>query len=257
MIRFILVCIVVIAYLVPTIPVLLVEWIIGKFSHDYDISLAHGTGHIQIHPVDHRRQSHRHRRRKRSKGSGCSLCSNHRSYFLTSCSPTAAVRSAPAMLPRRKWSIIRCSPTGCAISTVSFSTERISSRARNDPSGRRLCETGISICIFPEGTRNKNADENRNAAFHDGSFKIAARAKSPDHSCIAISNSANIWEANFPKMTPTHVVIEYGKPIIPSELDRGYSAPPGFLYRYHQRNADQKQRTGVNIKTISMSAFRT
>ena len=35
MIRFILVCIVVIAYLVLTIPVLLVEWIIGKFfSHD-------------------------------------------------------------------------------------------------------------------------------------------------------------------------------------------------------------------------------
>ena len=32
MIRFILVCIVVIAYLVLTIPVLLVEWIIGKFS---------------------------------------------------------------------------------------------------------------------------------------------------------------------------------------------------------------------------------
>ena len=47
----------------------------------------------------------------------------------------------------------------------------------------------------------------------------AARAKSPIIP-IAISNSANIWEANFPKMTPTHVVIEYGKPIIPSELDR-------------------------------------
>ena len=53
----------------------------------------------------------------------------------------------------------------------------------------------------------------------DGSFKIATRAKSPIIP-IAISNSANIWEANFPKMSPTHVVIEYGKPIIPSELDR-------------------------------------
>ena len=78
---------------------------------------------------------------------------------------------------------------------------------------------GISICIFPEGTRNKNVDETEMLPFHDGSFKIAARAKSPIIP-IAISNSANIWEANFPKMTPTHVVIEYGKPIIPSELDR-------------------------------------
>ena len=78
---------------------------------------------------------------------------------------------------------------------------------------------GISICIFPEGTRNKNADETDMLPFHDGSFKIATRAKSPIIP-IAISNSANIWEANFPKMSPTHVVIEYGKPIIPSELDR-------------------------------------
>ena len=116
-------------------------------------------------------------------------------------------------------------------------------------------KSGISVCIFPEGTRNKNADETEMLPFHDGSFKIAARAKSPIIP-IAISNSANIWEANFPKMTPTHVVIEYGKPIIPSELDR--DTQRRFLYTgYHQRNADQKQRTGVNIKkTISMSVFR-
>ena len=62
-------------------------------------------------------------------------------------------------------------------------------------------------------------DETDMLPFHDGSFKIATRAKSPIIP-IAISNSANIWEANFPKMSPTHVVIEYGKPIIPSELDR-------------------------------------
>ena len=80
-------------------------------------------------------------------------------------------------------------------------------------------KSGISVCIFPEGSRNKNADETDMLSFHDGSFKIATRAKSPIIP-IAISNSANIWEANFPKMSPTHVVIEYGKPIIPSELDR-------------------------------------
>ena len=78
---------------------------------------------------------------------------------------------------------------------------------------------GRNFLIFPEGTRNKNADETDMLPFHDGSFKIATRAKSPIIP-IAISNSANIWEANFPKMSPTHVVIEYGKPIIPSELDR-------------------------------------
>ena len=43
-------------------------------------------------------------------------------------------------------------------------------------------KSGISVCIFPEGTRNKNADETEMLPFHDGSFKIATRAKKPDHS---------------------------------------------------------------------------
>ena len=129
MIRFILVCIVVIAYLVLTIPVLLVEWIIGKFSPmTKDISSLRMVQAIfkfilwitgaKVTVIGEENVP---------KDQAVLYVANHRSYFdilLT----TAAVRSAPAMLPRRKWSIIRCSPTGCAISTVSFSTERISSR---------------------------------------------------------------------------------------------------------------------------------
>ena len=37
---------------------------------------------------------------------------------------------------------------------------------------------------------------------------------------IAISNSAQIWEAHFPKMKPAHVVVEYGAPIYPKELSK-------------------------------------
>ena len=109
-------------------------------------------------------------------------------------------------------------------------------------------KSGISVCIFPEGTRNKNVDETEMLPFHDGSFKIAARAKSPIIP-IAISNSANIWEANFPKMTPTHVVIEYGKPIIPSELDRDTQRRLGsYTQDIIKEMLIQKQRTGVNIQ---------
>ncbi len=42
-------------------------------------------------------------------------------------------------------------------------------------------KSGISICIFPEGTRNKNEDELDMLPFHEGSFKIATKAKLPDH----------------------------------------------------------------------------
>lgn len=37
---------------------------------------------------------------------------------------------------------------------------------------------------------------------------------------IAINNSAQIWEAHLPAMKKTHVVIEYGKPIIIKDLPK-------------------------------------
>ena len=80
-------------------------------------------------------------------------------------------------------------------------------------------KSGISICIFPEGTRNRNKDELDMLPFHEGSFKIATKANCPIIP-IAISNSANIFEAHFPKISPAKVVVEYGKPIYPDELSK-------------------------------------
>ena len=80
-------------------------------------------------------------------------------------------------------------------------------------------KSGISICIFPEGTRNRNKDELDMLPFHEGSFKIATKANCPIIP-IAISNSADIFEAHFPKISPAKVVVEYGKPIYPDELSK-------------------------------------
>ena len=80
-------------------------------------------------------------------------------------------------------------------------------------------KSGISICIFPEGTRNKNEDELDMLPFHEGSFKIAAKTNCPIIP-MAISGSADIWENHFPRVKKTHVILEYGKPIYPKELDK-------------------------------------
>ena len=80
-------------------------------------------------------------------------------------------------------------------------------------------KSGISICIFPEGTRNKGTDELELLPFHDGSFKIATKSGCPIIP-MAISNSAEIFENHFPKIKPCKVVVEYGKPIYPEELSR-------------------------------------
>ena len=86
-------------------------------------------------------------------------------------------------------------------------------------SGCEEIKSGTSICIFPEGTRNKNTDDLDMLPFHEGSFKIATKANCPIIP-IAISNSANIFEAHFPKISPAKVVVEYGKPIYPDELSK-------------------------------------
>lgn len=77
---------------------------------------------------------------------------------------------------------------------------------------------GISICIFPEGTRNKG-EELSLLPFHEGSFKIADKT-----GCaivpISMNNTAEIFENHFPRIKKTHVIIEYGTPVYPKDLDK-------------------------------------
>ena len=78
-------------------------------------------------------------------------------------------------------------------------------------------KNGISICIFPEGTRNKVNDTF--LPFRDGSFKIAERANCPIIP-MTINNSAAVFEDQFPKIKKAHIVIEYGEPIYMNELSK-------------------------------------
>lgn len=79
-------------------------------------------------------------------------------------------------------------------------------------------KSGISICIFPEGTRN-DGEELSILPFHSGSFKIAEKSGCPIIP-ISMNNTASIFENQFPRIKKTHVIIEYGKPIYPCELDK-------------------------------------
>lgn len=78
---------------------------------------------------------------------------------------------------------------------------------------------GISIFIFPEGTRCKAESDLDMLPFHDGSFKIATKTKCPIIP-VAISNTNQIFEAHFPVVKPVKVVVEYCDPIYPDQLDK-------------------------------------
>ncbi len=76
---------------------------------------------------------------------------------------------------------------------------------------------GISICIFPEGTRNRT--NHTFMEFHEGSFKIAAKtgcAVVP----MTIYNSAAIFEDHIPWIKKAEVILEYEKPFYIKDLPK-------------------------------------
>lgn len=78
-------------------------------------------------------------------------------------------------------------------------------------------KNGISIFIYPEGTRNKT--ELPLGEFKKGSFKIAQKTDCPIVP-VVINRSDEIFEKHLPFIKSTPVTIEYCKPIIMSELPK-------------------------------------
>lgn len=78
---------------------------------------------------------------------------------------------------------------------------------------------GTSICIFPEGTRSRGADESELLSFKEGSFKIAEKSGCPIIP-VSMNHVSSILEDHFPWIKSQRVVIEFGEPIYPKELDK-------------------------------------
>ncbi len=85
-------------------------------------------------------------------------------------------------------------------------------------------KNGISIFIFPEGTRNRGEDIC--LPFHEGSLKIAVKAKAPVIP-VCITGSSAIWEDQFPRMCKAPVTVEFGKPVLIDELPPEDKKHPG------------------------------
>lgn len=90
-------------------------------------------------------------------------------------------------------------------------------------------KAGINMFIFPEGTRSKTG---KMADFHEASFKIATKTGCPIVP-IAFTNTREVLEAHFPKIKKTHVIITFCPPVDPTALE-----------------GDNKKRVGAYVKQI-------
>lgn len=83
--------------------------------------------------------------------------------------------------------------------------------------GIEKVKRGVSVWIFPEGTRNKSAETCDLLPFKEGSLKIAEKSGCPVVP-VAITGTADVFEKHFPRITPARVTIEFGTPFIVKEL---------------------------------------
>ena len=85
-------------------------------------------------------------------------------------------------------------------------------------------KSGISIFIFPEGTRSKADDAM--IAFKEGSLKIAQKTNCPVIP-VAFNNTSAIFEDQKPFIKKAKVIVEFGKPIYLSSLEGDDKKFPG------------------------------
>ena len=80
-------------------------------------------------------------------------------------------------------------------------------------------KNGISMCIFPEGTRVRTETEMDMLPFKEGSLKMAEKTGCPIIP-MALVHTAEIFEKHVPFVRKTRAVLMYGEPIYVKELDK-------------------------------------
>ncbi len=219
MIRFLLVVIFVVSFLILSIPLMIAEWIIGKFNMDVrnrsslaivnwafrSILRICGTKAIVIGEENV------------PKDTAVLYVGNHRSFFDILLTYVRVPRPTGYVSKKEMEKIPLLSIWMKLLHCLFLDRDNIKEGLKTILQGVEKAKNGISICIFPEGTRNRVPDTF--LPFHEGSFKIAEKADVPIVP-ITLNNTAAIFEDQFPKIRKTTVIIEYGAPLCIRDLEK-------------------------------------
>lgn len=219
MIRLILVFGFLVLFLVFSTPVMLVEWMIGKFNPSLKdrSSLAivnwafriclffAGTNLIVIGkdrvPTD----------------TPVLYVGNHRSYFDTLITYVNVARPTGYVAKSEMEHVPLLNIWMRYLHCLFLDRKNIKKGLQTILTAIENVKSGISMCIFPEGTRNRVNDTF--LPFHEGSFKIATKGNVPIVP-MSIVNSAAIMENQMPRIKKATVILEYCDPVYPDQLDR-------------------------------------
>lgn len=234
MIRLIIIVLFVLIYLIVGIPVLLIEMLIGKFSRrakDYSCLrlvqaafklIMFATG-VKLTVIGEENVP---------KDQAVLYVGNHRSYFdvVMTYARCPGLTGYIAKVEMLRYPLLR--DWMKTLYCLFLDRDNIKEGLKTILQGIEYIKNGVSICIFPEGTRNHS---DTMLPFKEGSMKMAEKTGCPIIP-MAITNSAEIFENHIPFIRPCHVILEYGKPIIPGELSKEEKK---FLGAYTQQKIQE------------------
>lgn len=217
MLRFICIVIFLVLFLILSIPVFLVEWILGKFNRtarDYSalrivqwgfrVILKMTGVEAEVKGMD------------RIPDEAVLFVGNHRSFFDILLTYSRCPRLTGYIAKKEMEKIPLLSTWMRFVYCLFLDRENPKEGLKTILQAIDYIKRGISICVFPEGTRNKG-EELSMLPFKEGAFKIATKTN-----CaiipVSMNNTAAIFENQFPRIRRTKVVIEYGEPVYIRDL---------------------------------------
>lgn len=216
--RSILIVLFLLVFLIISIPILLIEFIIGRFSHHAQVASSQKIVVMAFHVVLFLAGVKRTvlGREKIPADKPILYISNHRSYFdipiayvslptLTGFMAKKEIGRIPIL---RSWMhFLQC---------LFLDRDNIRQGMKTILKAIEQVKEGYSIFISPEGTRNHGKEM---LPFKEGSFKVAEKT-----GCaiipVALSNTDEIFENHAPWVKSTKILIEFGDPIYPNQLDK-------------------------------------
>ena len=219
MLRLIIVATFVILFLICSIPLFFIEWLIGKWKPDVKSrsSLAIVNWAFRVVAFLSGTKGNTGGEENVPKDKAVLYVGNHRSFYDIILTYPKVPRPTGYVAKKEMLKVPLLSVWMKYLHCLFLDRDNIKEGLKTILQAIEMVKSGISVCIFPEGTRNKTADTF--LPFHDGSFKIAEKSGAPIIP-MTIVNSAAVFEDHFPKIKKATVVIEYGKPIYLNEMSR-------------------------------------
>lgn len=219
MIRFILALTFLFLFLVIGSPLLLAEWIIGKFNPNVksrsSLAIVNWAFRMVIRITGTKVIAIGEDRIP--KDTAVVYVGNHRSYFDVILTYVRVPRPTGYIAKKEMAKVPLLSHWMRNLHCLFLDRDDIKQGMKTVLQAIEKVKNGISIAIFPEGTRNRQPD--CLLPFHNGSFKIAEKGDVPIIP-MSIVNTRSIWEDQFPKIRKATVIIEYCEPVYIKDLDK-------------------------------------